>query len=224
MFARFNIIWPVTMTWLWEILSLLNLNFQLLAPECILEWKWIYTYLITVSTPIVLLLALLLSVSARLLHRVLARTVGESLKKRNPARECLSLNPMCNYHNLCDQCKLLPKSQRPNPGLTGPPIGHGFQFWVSKQRYRWGMFISRPSKKDKWELIKLEVRAFLNFLRVGYIFLALTTLGYFDCVGRGSAGVRYLTADPTLECYKCAAPSRLPFMASPPLRMSEGSQ
>jgi len=201
-FARFNIVWPTTMTWMWENLSLLNLNFQLLAPECVLNWKWIHTYLITVSAPVALFFVLLLVVCARLAHRALARTLGEHLKKSRPARECLSQNPMCNYHSLCDECKLRPKQQRPNPGITGPPIGKGFQFWVSKQRYRLGMFITRPSKKDKyWDLIKVEVRVFLNFLRIGYIFLAMATLGYFDCAGRGSAGVRYLTSDPTLECY-----------------------
>jgi hypothetical protein len=203
-FPRFNIDWPISMLWLWEKLSFFNFNVQLLAPECVMSWKWIYTYILTISTPVVLLLLLVLVVFFRFLHTMITKTLGATLNKQFPKRECPSLNHMCNYYTPCSDCQQRPAHEKPHPGLIGPPCGKGVQFWLSKKRYQVGMFLTKGAKKEQYvEMIKAEVRIYLVFLKIGYIFLASAAFSYFDCVGNDEVGDGlYLDADPALECYK----------------------
>lgn len=192
------------MAWLWEKLSFFNLNVQLLAPECVFAWKWIYTYILTISTPVALIIFGLLILLLRVLHTLMARTLGSSLRRFFPTRDCKSMDPLCNYHNLCKDCHARPAQERPNPGLTGPPCGSGRQLWISKKRYQMGMFLTKAAKRDQYvDMFMGETRVLLTFLKIGYIFLSSATIGYFDCVGKDVVGGRqYLDADPTLECYK----------------------
>ena len=201
-FPSFNIDWPASMLWVWEKLSLFNLNLQLLAPECVLEWKWIYTYIITICTPAVLLLVLVLVLLIRLLHTAFAKTIGSALRSMFPTKECKSMNPVCNYHNKCEECLGRPSSEHPNPGISGPPCGKGTQYWFSKKRYQLGMLLTKSARREQYvEMIKSEIRIYITFLKVGYIFLASATLSYFDCVGNTALGSgRYLNPEPTLEC------------------------
>ncbi|KAK3279968.1 hypothetical protein CYMTET_12172 [Cymbomonas tetramitiformis] len=182
MFPKMDLNWPDEVTTAFGYFSGFSFNIELIHPECAIEnWSSLTKWAMLMNMPVLLLGLLIARAAFARFYMEVALQVKAGVQKYTPFL-------------------LTPPPGKDTPYILRLP---------SILRYKAALAMTyRMSTEEFVHFARFQIRIFLTFMHLGYVFLCGATLEFMDCAKDNASsrsdgeGARwFLVSDPSVECF-----------------------